>query len=779
MRGRGVFALAMALVAAPDRACARDLAIPSCTLAEAIDIIARGTGASIGTTNPALLRRRIASKRVSGGVDNMLRQILGNGVMLRRLGGDSWLIVGLRRLEAEPVSALIPMRPPEPGGAAIVVARSRSDAALHAFPLTARVMPGAMIDAAAAMRGSDALADRVALVSGTHLGPGRDKLFLRGIADSSFAGTRAATVAPYLGEQRLTYRAADPGLLPLDLEQVEVLPGPHGTLYGAGALGGIVRLQPRAPDFGEASARGWGGISATAHGAMGGDLGVLANLPVVEGQLGLRVLGYRSDAGGYIDDMARGDKDVNRVRTTGGRLALRYRQGDWTADIGGAVQAIRSHDAQYAQPGTGSGAAGALERRSGVAEPSSDHIALASATVRRGGGPVHVSATVGAVEQRMDQNYAATARDGGAILCRQADHASLVTIEARAWREPGDGPGWMGGVSILSSRARQIRSVLPESPGDRLRVRNDNTELSAFGEVTLDAGPGLSFTGGLRLSRMTLDGDALGKLDSFYFSREQEPVSVARSETRLLPSLAATLKLHGKGRAYARYERGYRPGGVAGGIVSRKFASDRIGTLEVGLRDVGTGPLEWNATLAWSQWRDVQGDLLTPVGLTYTENIGDARVFSADVTGRAQVTGRLQLLGAAMVVRDRLHPLEYLRDGSRSLPNVPGLSLRGEARYRLPLRAGRSLGLGALVVHEGVSHLGAGANLGLRQGGVTRLDLSGRLELDRAVVALSVENLLDARGDRFALGNPFTLRAGAQTTPQRPRTVRLGFEAGF
>lgn len=779
MRGRGALVVAMALVAASDPACARDLAIPPCTLAEAIDIIARGTGASIGTTNPALLRRRVASKRVSGGVDNMLRQILGNGVLLRRLGGDAWLIVGLRRREADPVSAPVqlraPVRSPEPSGAPIVVTGTRSDATLRAVPITAQVMPGAMIDAAAAMRGSDALADRVALLSGTHLGPGRDKLFLRGIADSSFAGTRAATVAPYLGAQRLTYRAPDPGLLPLDLEQVEVLPGPHGTLYGAGALGGIVRLQPRAPDLGETSAGGWGGVSATAHGAMGGDLGGLVNLPVAEGRLALRALGYRSDARGYIDDTARGDKDVNRVRTTGGRLALRYREGDWTADFGGTAQEIRSRDAQYAQPGS----AGALARHGGNAEPSSHRIALVSATVRRDGGPVHVSATVGAVDQRVTQDYAATARDGAAVVFRQVDRASLLTAEARVWREAEDGPGWLGGVSVLSSRARQVRSVLPEDPDDRLRLRNDNTELNAFGEVTLDAGPALDFTGGLRLSRLSLDGDAVGKLDSFYFSREQDPVVVARSETRLLPSLAATLRLRGAGRAYARYERGYRPGGVAAGIVSRKFASDRIDTLEFGLRALRTGPLEWDAAVAWSLWRDVQGDLLTPEGLTYTENIGDARVLSADVAVRAQATGRLQLLGAAMLVHDRLHPLEYLRDGSRSLPNVPGLSLRGEARYRLPLGAGRSLGLDALVVHEGVSHLGSGANLDLRQGPVTRLDLAGRLDLGGVALALSVENLLDARDNRFALGNPFTLRAGAQTTPQRPRTVRVGFEAGF
>lgn len=784
MRRIGASALAAVLALGPQVAEARDLAIPPCTLGEAIDIISRGTGASIGTMNPTLLRHRVPRIRVSGGVEAMLRQILGDGVVLRRVGGDAWLIVGLRRLEGEPARPVTaPAGPPAIAGIthgpAIMVAASRRDASLHALPFAAQVVSGEAIDAGSGARGTDAIADRVALISATHLGPGREKLFLRGIADSSFASTRAATVAQYLGEQRLTYRAPDPGLLPYDLQQVEVLPGPRGTLYGAGALGGMIRLQPHAPELAEVSAQGWGGVSATAHGAAGGDVGGVLNLPLVDGRLGLRATGYHVEAGGYIDDAARGKKDVNRTLTTGGRLALRWQAQDWTADLTGGAQAVRSRDAQYAAPDV----AGSLARRTGLAEPSSDSIALASATLRRDGGPVRFSATFGGVLQRVSERYAATTLDRRQVIYRQAERTRLLSAEMRAWRDAdGSAVGWLAGLSVLASNAVQTRSVEPAAPENFVHVRNDNLELNAFGEAAWRAVPGLTLTGGLRLTRVTLDGRADGRLESFLvlFSDDPTLVEVERTVTRVLPSLSADLELGGGARAFMRYERGFRPGGVAAGEVSRKFAGDRIGTLEVGVRDAAFGPLAFDATLAWSRWHNVQADLLSATGITFTENIGDARVLSADMALRAQLTGRLQVEAAAMLVDDHLTATSgTIRGGSMSLPDVPAVTLRGQARYRVPINAERSLRLDAALVHEGRSVLGAGPELKLHQGPVTRLDLGGRLDFGGYALSLSVENLLDARGNRFALGNPFTLLQGAQATPQRPRTIRLGFEAGF
>src|SRR3546814_20550030 len=71
-------------------------------------------------------------------------------------------------------------------------------------------------------RGMDSILSRTASVSSTHLGPGRNKLFIRGIADSSFTGPTQSTVGQYFGDIRLSYNAPDPDLRLYDIDNVEI-----------------------------------------------------------------------------------------------------------------------------------------------------------------------------------------------------------------------------------------------------------------------------------------------------------------------------------------------------------------------------------------------------------------------------------------------------------------------------------------------------------------------------------------------------------------------------
>ncbi|MFH7396949.1 TonB-dependent receptor plug domain-containing protein, partial [Pseudomonas syringae group genomosp. 7] len=79
---------------------------------------------------------------------------------------------------------------------------------------------------------------QVAGLTTTNLGPGRDKILLRGLSDGAFTGQTQSIVALYLDEVPITYNAPDPDLRLADLERVEVMRGPQGTLYGGGTIGG-------------------------------------------------------------------------------------------------------------------------------------------------------------------------------------------------------------------------------------------------------------------------------------------------------------------------------------------------------------------------------------------------------------------------------------------------------------------------------------------------------------------------------------------------------------
>ena len=130
--------------------------------------------------------------------------------------------------------------------------------------------------------------------------------------------------------------------------------------------------------------------------------------------------------------------------------------------------------------------------------------------------------------------------------------------------------------------------------------------------------------------------------------------------------------------------------------------------------------------------------------------------------------------------RPNLPPLGALGQFSASaglgrIPNVADYAAQGSIDYRVP--AGRDdLRLGAWFKYIGPSRLGIGPRLGDKQGNYLDTGLAARLGDTRRGLTVSLTNLLDSKGNRFALGTPFDLEQGAFITPQRPRTLRIAFD---
>ncbi|HEY5755992.1 MAG TPA: TonB-dependent receptor [Steroidobacter sp.] len=197
-------------------------------------------------------------------------------------------------------------------------------------------------------------------------GPGDTTIRIRGISPGG--GGTPPTVATYFGE--IPMSAQGGGNLGqhgtprfVDIERVEVLRGPQGTVFGANALAGAVRVIPAAPDLKDyqfnVGTRGF----ATAHSDdMSYHVEGMVNLPLVEDQFALRLVGYKDDIAGYIDNKtpaqapadysfyvgaltggavtvppgtlmtpatgALNKKDINSTDTTGGRLSAAWQVND-------------------------------------------------------------------------------------------------------------------------------------------------------------------------------------------------------------------------------------------------------------------------------------------------------------------------------------------------------------------------------------------------------------------------------------------------------------------
>jgi iron complex outermembrane recepter protein len=161
-------------------------------------------------------------------------------------------------------------------------------------------------------------------------GEGFKQLIIRGISTGS---ENTPTVGIYIDDTPIGSSTSAargdvlvPDLDPSDLERVEVLKGPQGTLYGASNMGGLLKYVTVSPDTHVFSGRGEVDGSSADHGGLGYGVRGAINFPVVSDVLGLRISASNREDPGYIDDI-RGSDNINTTEVTNTHTALL-----WQAD---------------------------------------------------------------------------------------------------------------------------------------------------------------------------------------------------------------------------------------------------------------------------------------------------------------------------------------------------------------------------------------------------------------------------------------------------------------
>ena len=157
-------------------------------------------------------------------------------------------------------------------------------------------------------------------VTAANNGPGQNEIFMRGVSAGSQASQGSGStglwpnVAVYLDDQSVQLPNRNLDVYAADLQRIEVLEGPQGTLFGAGAQAGVIRYITNKPQLDVTSGSVEAGYGTTAHGDNNSDVTAVLNLPVIAGHLAVRGVIYDSRRGGYIDNVpatfARADTDV-------------------------------------------------------------------------------------------------------------------------------------------------------------------------------------------------------------------------------------------------------------------------------------------------------------------------------------------------------------------------------------------------------------------------------------------------------------------------------------
>ena len=158
--------------------------------------------------------------------------------------------------------------------------------------------------------------------------PGFNKFNMRGLSTGGYASSDTSDrslVAVYLDDTPISVQGQTPDLKVYDLERVEILRGPQGTLFGAGSMAGTIRFVTAKPSLNKTFGTAEAGVATTEHGAASYNIRGMINLPIVSDTLAVRGNFYVGRDGGYIDNIGlRNKQNANSNNTYQGRLAVRW-----------------------------------------------------------------------------------------------------------------------------------------------------------------------------------------------------------------------------------------------------------------------------------------------------------------------------------------------------------------------------------------------------------------------------------------------------------------------
>ncbi len=213
-----------------------------------------------------------------------------------------------------------------------VTARKRSES-LQDVPFSINAQTeGRMRDSG--ITNIEEIARNVAGFTVQNLGPGQSQVAIRGISAGQIVRDQPGVkeqVGVYLDESVLSLSLFTPDLDLFDLNRVEVLRGPQGTLFGSGSLSGTVRYITNKPNVNETEFAMEAALTSIDSGSEGGNIRAMLNLPLIKGKAAIRAVGYYNHTPGYIDAVQPDlsiNKDVNSADRYGGRLALELRPTD-------------------------------------------------------------------------------------------------------------------------------------------------------------------------------------------------------------------------------------------------------------------------------------------------------------------------------------------------------------------------------------------------------------------------------------------------------------------
>ncbi len=240
---------------------------------------------------------------------SMKSRLLLSAAALASIGGGQALAADAAAQPAP--TAPVQVADADTGSAAaageIIVTAQRRNESIQDVPFTLQALSGATLSQLNVTNFNDLLKYTPNVTFASN-GPGQGAIFMRGLS-TGFAGNQSSgTIAPfpnvalYLDDQSMQFPARNADVYVADLERIEVLEGPQGTLFGGGAEAGAVRYITNKPKMNVFAGHFEGSVGGTAGGAANGSFQATVNIPIVQDKLAIRAVIYDDHHGGYIDN---------------------------------------------------------------------------------------------------------------------------------------------------------------------------------------------------------------------------------------------------------------------------------------------------------------------------------------------------------------------------------------------------------------------------------------------------------------------------------------------
>ncbi|MDA5195019.1 TonB-dependent receptor [Govanella unica] len=567
-----------------------------------------------------------------------------------------------------------------------VTASKRGEMSVQEIPYNISAVSGMTLERA----GISDLSDFTRIVPGLSTidnGPGNKQIVIRGLAAS--AGTEQVSIyfdeIPAAGIGGTNVQQTDVRLY--DVERIEVLRGPQGTLYGAGSQAGTIRYimnKPKADEF-EASIDGSIGTRARSGGERYSINGMV-NAPVVKDILAVRAVGYYRKSAGFLDRPALGINGSDKEETYGGRLIAKLNIGDNTTLSASAYyQSLEVDDNPRSLVNKD-------EKPGFVLEPFKDEVQMYNLTLEHDLGFGTVTAT-GSLFKRhtffsFDQSQFTPGQSNRINQPADTENYSAELRFASAF----SGPVQVIFGGFYQDRKRNSESFLgftDDATGGLIPGRaaafdsfleTSFTNKAIFGELTYDVTDRFSLLGGVRVFELKRDAQSNMVADIFGRPLGYGPVLKSKANDAVY-KFQASYRLTDGVLAYATFSQGFREGGENSpalvGNIPPSYEPDFVKNYELGIKsELFDRQLTLNSAFYLMKWDGIQVAAYDDTGaFTYTTNAGTAKLYGIEIEGVARPAA---VEGLSVSFSFRYSKQELSEDNPSTRVEGPKAGLKGD-----------------------------------------------------------------------------------------------------